>query len=290
MFAKTIIESDLFLDMPISARLLYYDMGMRGDDDGFVNSPKRIMRVTGAHDDDLKVLIAKGFVIPFESGVIVITHWKSHNYIRNDRYKPTQYTEEKNLLIEDSNGHYLLTSGIPPDNQPTTKGLPDGSIGKVRLDKVSKGKVSKGKVSIDTSAEPLAKASTRRKNSKKSVKTEPDQGVEESAVITLLLNDKTEHPVLQSQIDKWIKLYPAVDVMQELRGMVGWIDANPQKRKTKSGIGKFINSWLAKAQNQGGRGYANPTADGGAKGVRNDNSGRSNGKDSAQPESYGTIL
>jgi len=268
MFAKTIIESDLFLDMPISARLLYYDMGMRGDDDGFVNSPKRIMRVTGAHDDDLKVLIAKGFVIPFESGVIVITHWKSHNYIRNDRYKPTQYTEEKSLLIEDCNGHYLLTSGIPPDNQTATNGLPDGSIGKVRLDKVSKGKVS-----IDTSAEPLANASTQRKKSKKTVKTKPDQGAEEPAVITLLLNDKTEHPVFQSQIDKWIELYPAVDVMQELRSMVGWIDANPQKRKTKSGIGKFINSWLAKAQNQGGRGFANPTADGGVRGGKNASNG-----------------
>lgn len=72
MFAKTIIDSDNFLDMPMSSRLLYYDLSMRADDDGFVNSPKKIMRITGANDDDLKILIAKNFIIPFESGVVVI--------------------------------------------------------------------------------------------------------------------------------------------------------------------------------------------------------------------------
>lgn len=129
MFAKSIIESDLFLDMPISARLLYYDLGMRGDDDGFVNSPKRIMRVTGAHDDDLKILIAKRFVIMFESGVIVIRHWKSHNYIRSDRYKPTIYRHEKALLLENDNGHYELA----PTNERLPVGIPTGNhVGDVR--------------------------------------------------------------------------------------------------------------------------------------------------------------
>ena len=89
MFAKTIIDSDAFLDMPTTTRLLYYDLSMRADDDGFINSPKKIQRMIGASDDDLKVLIAKKFIIPFESGVVVIKHWKIHNYIQKDRYKPT---------------------------------------------------------------------------------------------------------------------------------------------------------------------------------------------------------
>lgn len=100
MFAKSVIDSDAFLDMSVSARLLYYDLGMRADDDGFV-TPKKIMRMTGASEDDLRILIAKGFLVPFESGVIVITHWWLNNYIKNDRYRPTIYQEEFNQLICD---------------------------------------------------------------------------------------------------------------------------------------------------------------------------------------------
>lgn len=108
MFAKTIIDSDAFIDMPASARLLYYDLSMRADDDGFVNSPKKIIRMTGASQDDLCVLIAKQFVIPFESGVVVIRHWKIHNYIRKDTYNETQYKEEKALLQVDGNKAYKI--------------------------------------------------------------------------------------------------------------------------------------------------------------------------------------
>ena len=108
MFAKSIIDSDSFIDMPTSSRLLYYDLSMRADDDGFVNSPKKIMRMTGASDDDLKLLVAKKFLIPFESGVVVIKHWKIHNYIRNDRYKGTIHLEEKALLSTTENKEYTL--------------------------------------------------------------------------------------------------------------------------------------------------------------------------------------
>ena len=135
MFAKSVIESDAFIDLPISTRLLYYDLSMRGDDDGFVDSPKRVMRVTGASDDDLKLLILKQFLIPFESGVVVVRHWKVHNRIRLDRYKPTQYQSEKDLLIEEATGAYFprLPLGIPDVNQMSTECLPDGCIVKDRL-------------------------------------------------------------------------------------------------------------------------------------------------------------
>lgn len=106
MFAKTIIDSDAFLDMPLSAQALYFHLSMRADDDGFINNPKKIQRAIGASDDDCKLLILKKFIIAFESGVIVIKHWKIHNYIQKDRYKPTIYQEEKNELVVKENKAY----------------------------------------------------------------------------------------------------------------------------------------------------------------------------------------
>ena len=108
MFAKSIVDSDAFIDMPMSARLLYYDLGMRADDDGFVNSPKKIMRMIGATNDDMNILLMRKFVIAFESGVVVIKHWRIHNYIQSDRYHPTKYAEEKAKLSVKDNGAYTL--------------------------------------------------------------------------------------------------------------------------------------------------------------------------------------
>ena len=113
MFAKTIIDSDAFIDMPVTARLLYYDLSMRADDDGFVNSPKKIMRMIGASQDDLSILIMKKFIIPFDNGVVVIKHWRIHNYIRKDRYSETTYSEQKNLLALDENNAYTLKPADP---------------------------------------------------------------------------------------------------------------------------------------------------------------------------------
>ena len=127
MFAKTIVLSDAFLDMPLSARCLYFTLGMFADDDGFVNSPKGIMRQCGASEDDMKLLLAKKFLLDFESGVIVIKHWRINNYLRNDRYQETKYLEEKSELVVDENGAYKF--GIP------NNGIP--SIGKDSIDKVS---------------------------------------------------------------------------------------------------------------------------------------------------------
>ena len=143
MFAKTIIDSDAFLDMPLSTQSLYFHLSMRADDDGFINNPKKIQRMIGSSDDDLKLLIAKNFIIPFESGIVVIKHWKIHNYIRNDRYKETVYQEEKSLLETKENKAY--TFGIPTGYQMETQ---------VRLGKDSIGKVSLDKYSISDSDEP----------------------------------------------------------------------------------------------------------------------------------------
>lgn len=106
MFAKTIIDSDAFLDMPQSTQLLYFHLAMRADDDGFINNPKAIMRNVGCKEDDIRILSGKKFIIPFESGVIVIKHWKIHNYIQKDRYHETKYKQEKASLTTDENGAY----------------------------------------------------------------------------------------------------------------------------------------------------------------------------------------
>ncbi len=145
MFAKTIIGSDAFLDMPQSTQALYFHLAMRADDDGFVNSPKSIMRLVGCKDDDLKVLSAKKFIIPFESGVIVIKHWRIHNYIAKDRYTETKYKIEKARLSLDENGSY--TECIQNVDKPATQ---------VRLGKDSIGKDNKKEEPLPSEAIALS--------------------------------------------------------------------------------------------------------------------------------------
>lgn len=112
MFSKQITESDEFLAMPLSTQALYFHLGMDADDDGFINSPNRIRRTIGASDDDFAILIAKNFIIPFESGVVVQKHWRINNYIRKDRYTPTAYTEEMGLLTVKKNQSYQRVDGF----------------------------------------------------------------------------------------------------------------------------------------------------------------------------------
>lgn len=134
MFAMTIIDSDAFLDMPLSTQALYFHLSMRADDDGFINNPKKVQRLVMATDDDMKLLIAKSFIIPFESGVVVIKHWKIHNYIQTDRYKPTTYQDEKALLTVKENGAYTLDTDCI---QNVSEVLPQNRLDKNRLDKSS---------------------------------------------------------------------------------------------------------------------------------------------------------
>lgn len=140
MFARAVVDSDLFLDMPLSTQALYFHLGMHGDDDGFVSNPRKIQRMIGASDDDMKLLIAKGFVIIFESGVVVLRHWKIHNYIQADRYKPTLYTTEKALLLCEKGKAYAFLSDSdtcciqPVSNLDTscTRRIGKASLGEIR--------------------------------------------------------------------------------------------------------------------------------------------------------------
>ena len=221
MFSKTIVDSDAFLDMPLSTQALYFHLSMRADDDGFLNNAKKIQRIIGASEDDLKLLIMKRFVIAFDEGIIVIKHWRMNNYLRKDRYTPTVYQDEFSVLDVKENGAYTImeTAGIPDGNHCETQ---------VRL-----GKDSIGKVSIDTTC------------------PEPEPAPDRKQVIALTLNDKSEFWIYGDQVEQWSELFPAVDVMQELRKMKSWLDSNPSRRKTKKGVLRFVNSWLSKEQDKG---------------------------------------
>lgn len=202
MFAKTIVLSDAFLDMPLSARCLYFTLGMLADDDGFINSPRSIMRQCGASDDDMRILLARKFVIAFESGVIVIKHWRINNYLRNDRYKETVYTEEYKQLTTEKNGAYTL--GIP------SNGIP--SIGKVSI----------GKNSIEDRA----------------------------PVEAVPLNDGTDWVPTLTEYEEYKRLYASVNVANEFKKIRAWCLSNPAKRKTKNGVKRFVNAWLAREQDK----------------------------------------
>lgn len=144
MFTQKIIDSDAFLDMPLSTQALYFHLNMRADDDGFVNNPKRIQRTVGASEDDLKLLIAKRFLLCFENGVIVIKHWRMHNTLRKDRYNPTQYQEQFAMLDVKNNSAYTEkkpdVDGLATTRQP----LGNHSATQYRIGKDSIGKDSIG--------------------------------------------------------------------------------------------------------------------------------------------------
>lgn len=154
MFAKKITESDAFLDMPSSTQMLYFHLSMNADDDGFVNNPKKIQRMCGASDDDFKLLIAKSFVILFESGIIVIKHWKMHNYIQSDRYRPTDYVDEKSMLGIKKNKAYTLD-----ESKMYTKCIQDVSVGKDSIGKVS---IDKNSIVKDSKGESVRGEKARR--------------------------------------------------------------------------------------------------------------------------------
>lgn len=221
MFSKKITDSDAFIEMSSSTQSLYFHLNQSADDDGFNNQIQIAMMKAHASVDDLKVLMMKNFVIRFENGLIVIKHWRMHNTLRKDRYAPTSFQDElAQLDIKPNQSYTLKDDGC----QVVAKRLPQDSIGKVSI----------GKVSIED------------------VMPSTDKSAPVPSVIEISLNDKSMYPITQPDVDKWAKLYPAVDIMSELRKMVGWCDANPAKRKTKAGINRFINSWLAREQDRGG--------------------------------------
>ena len=139
MFSKEITTSDLFVEMPSSSRLLYFDLGMEADDEGFIGNARMLSRAYGASSDDLKLLATKGFIIMFQNGVTVVKDWNLNNKLRKDRIKPTIYTEEKSMLTVDITGSYQLGNQMPTICQPNVNQMSaQDRLGKDRLGKDSK--------------------------------------------------------------------------------------------------------------------------------------------------------
>nr|DAP05134.1 MAG TPA: replisome organizer [Caudoviricetes sp.] len=236
MFNIKIVDSDAFLDMPLSAQCLYFHLSMRADDDGFVGNPKRIQRLVGASEDDLKLLIAKRFLLTFENRVIVIKHWRMHNTLSKSRYHETVYTDEKRLLKLKDNNSYSFNSGISIDDSKLIEMFEDNKR-RTNGEQAENADIDIG-LDID-------------KDIDKDISNIACTDKSEQAVIYIPLNDNSEYPIYFEFVQEMQSLYPNVDVMAELRKMRGWSLSNPTKRKTKRGVKKFINNWLAKEQDKG---------------------------------------
>lgn len=222
MFSLDVVNTDNFMEMPLTAQALYFHLGMRADDDGFISSPEQIMKAVECKQDDMKILISKGYVIPFESGIVVIRHWKQHNYIQADRYRKTKFTEERKRLE--------LKENIYVTNNECIQGVYSMEA-QYRLSKdIVRDSIELGNI----------------------ICTEPDKPAPDLSGLLLPLNDNTYYDVPKESISKWRDTYPAVDVEQQLKQMTAWLDANPRRRKTRRGINAFINSWLAREQDRCG--------------------------------------
>lgn len=139
MFSVQITDTDKFLDMPTSTQALYFHLGMHGDDDGFVASPRKLARAAGCNDDDLRLLAAKGYIIPFSSGVVIISDWGVNNTLKNDRYHATIYSDEKATLVKSASGRWELGTSLEPCwNQSGTSLEPEHNITELNLTEQSK--------------------------------------------------------------------------------------------------------------------------------------------------------
>lgn len=211
MFAKTIIDSDAFLAMPLSSQALYFHLSMRGDDEGFVNKPKSIQRLIGAGEDDLKLLVMKNFIIPFESGIVVIKHWKLHNYIRKDRITETVYQDEKNLLEEKDNGTYTLSLNECQTSDGQVTDMWQHRLGKDRLVEDSIGKDNKAVAVVYFPLdEKLNKTFMDFINMRKSIKAK----MTDRAIELMIKKIEKEQPdtaiqmLEQSIMNGWKDIYP----------------------------------------------------------------------------------
>lgn len=271
MISKRIADSDAFLDMPLSAQALYFHLCMRADDDGFVNGARRIQRMVGAAEDDARLLIAKGFLISFPSGVVVIKHWKLHNYIPKDRHKPTAYQEELATLNVKKNGAYTMKTAeelaaapapaLPDPEEVETEGRQeepengpeeapeecgdglytvciqnvDGVYTQDRL-----GKVRLGEDRIGEEEDARARAT--------------------SPASFALANDAEYRPAAD-QVAKWVEAFPDLDVERELLQAAQKNNAKPpNQRKNVLNVDLYIVNWLINADGRRKKAEAPPGA------------------------------
>lgn len=229
MFSLGVLETDAFMDMPLSAQALYFHLNMRADDDGFIGNPKRITQNVGANEDDLKILIAKRFVLTFEDGVIVIKHWRMHNAIKKDRYTRTNFIDDLNMLHLKENGSYTF-SEIPDE-------VPVIDVRNTNGEQMEHNR--------NTNGEQMGQACSTGLGI--GIGIDKDK-VKDSSYDSIPLIDGTEWTMPQDLASEYAKSYPNLNIEHEVRQMRIWSLSNPTKRKTRKGITRFVNSWLSHAQ------------------------------------------
>ena len=256
MFSSKIIDSDAFIEMSPMARLLYFNLSIHADDDGFTNSVRREMKIVGASDSDLDELISKRFVIRFDSGVVAIKHWRINNTIRSDRYKATTYTDEKSLLTIEPNGAYTrksdnLSDGIPTDNQTDTSSIPTDNQCVPQIS-IVKNSIEEDRLGEDRLGE-IKNSSEQKISSELVPPPNPDECIEFP-----VLGGSTYIP--KSLIDEWESVYTNVDVMQEVLKAREWCKANPKRRKVN--WKRFLVNWLNEKQDKRPRYDSQPRTQG----------------------------
>ena len=235
MFAKTIIDSDAFLEMPLSTQALYFHLSMRADDDGFLNNAKKVMRMIGANQNDLDLLLVKNFVIKFEDGICVIKHWRIHNYIQTDRYHETMYKDNKNLLNIDENKAYTLKN--------TGKKLEGNRIIEViePMDTECIQDVSKmdTQVRLELGKDSIGKDSIEKKKEKKKKTSSLDE----------IINDYTSNLDLKETLQDFLKMRKAqkkVMTDRALKTLLNKLDtlATTDEEKIERLEESICNCWL----------------------------------------------
>ena len=234
MFTVKIVESDAFLDMPLSAQALYVHLNMNADDDGFVNNPKMITRLIGAKNDDLQVLIDKAFILMFPSGVAVIKGWLMNNIIKNDRKHPTSYQEElSQLVVKDNRSYTWKQNGNKTETERKHNG--NNLLRSIDKDSLDKNSIDKNNTFAPTSNDIDA--------------------MEKEIFAELPLLNNQFYKIYTDDVSHYKEQFPAIDVEQELRNAIAWTEANPKNRK-KQGK-RFLTNWLLRKQERA-RAYSTP--------------------------------
>ena len=232
---------------------MYFHLNLRADDDGFIGNPKRITRNIGANEDDLKLLIAKRFVLAFDDGVIVIKHWRMHNAIKKDRYTKTNFLDDLNMLHIKENGSYTFDDidEIEDSENPVTKPVSEDTNNngtQMENKRNTNGEQTEHKNSTGLGIDKIRLEEDRLD---KNNSTEPKQvdSVQYADVEKIPLSDGTEWQMPLELYQEYSRIYPSVNVKTAVANMRIWSISNPTKKKTRRGITRFVNSWLEREQN-----------------------------------------
>ena len=269
MISKRIADSDAFLDMPLSAQALYFHLCMRADDDGFVNGARRIQRMVGAAEDDARLLITKGFLIMFPSGVVVIKHWKLHNYIPKDRHKPTAYQEEFATLNVKKNGAYTLKTAeelaagpapaLPdPDEVETENRQEEPENGPEEApEECGDGLYTVCIQNVDGvyTQDRLGKVRLGEDR----IGEEEDARARATSPASFALANDAEYRPAADQVAKWVEAFPDLDVERELMQAALKNNAKPpNQRKNVLNVELYIVNWLINADGRRKKAEAPP--------------------------------